>query len=79
MLDTLLAKVVGTQNDRELKRLAPHRPRRSTRSRRPFRRCLTTSSAARPPVRRRIANGETVDDLMAEAFAVVHQKRVAAS
>jgi preprotein translocase subunit SecA len=73
MLDTLLAKVVGTQNDRELKRLRP---------------IVAEVNAFEPAIqalsdeqlrgktaqfRQRIANGESVDDLMAEAFAVVRE------
>jgi preprotein translocase subunit SecA len=73
MLDTLLAKVVGTQNDRELKRLRP---------------IVTEVNALEPSIqalsdaqlrgktaefRQRIANGETLDDLLPEAFAVVRE------
>jgi preprotein translocase subunit SecA len=73
MLDTLLAKVVGTQNDRELKRLRP---------------IVAEVNALEPAVqalsdaqlrgktaefRQRIANGETLDDLLPEAFAVVRE------
>ena len=73
MLDTLLAKVVGTQNDRELKRLRP---------------IVAEVNAFEPAIqalsddqlrgktaefRQRLASGESVDDLMAEAFAVVRE------
>jgi preprotein translocase subunit SecA len=73
MLDTLLAKVVGTSNDRELKRLRP---------------VVAQVNAFEPQIaalsdeqlrgktaefRQRFANGETLDDLMAEAFAVVRE------
>src|SRR5579872_4329477 len=73
MLDTLLKKVVGTQNQRELKRLRP---------------LVGEINALEPSIqalsddqlrgktaefRQRIANGETLDDLMAEAFAVVRE------
>src|SRR5579864_5242539 len=73
MLDTLLAKVVGTQNDRELKRLRP---------------IVTQVNALEPAIqalsdeklrgktiefRQRIANGETLDDLLPEAFAVARE------
>src|SRR6187431_2552400 len=78
MLDTLLAKVVGTQNDRELKRLRP---------------IVAEVNAFEPAIkalsdeqlrgktaefRARIAQGETLDDLLVEAFAVVREagKRV---
>src|SRR5256714_11880918 len=78
MLDTLLAKVVGTQNERELKRLRP---------------LVGEIGALEPSIqalsdeqlrgktaefRARIAEGETLDDLLPEAFAVVREagKRV---
>src|SRR3982750_3205926 len=73
MLDTLLAKVVGTQNDRELKRLRP---------------IVAEVNALEPSIqalsdaqlrgktaefKQRLANGESLDDLMPEAFAVVRE------
>jgi preprotein translocase subunit SecA len=73
MLDTLLAKVVGTQNDRELKRLRP---------------IVADVNAFEPAIkalpdeqlrgktaefRQRLANGETLDELLPEAFAVVRE------
>jgi preprotein translocase subunit SecA len=73
MLDTLLAKVVGTQNDRELKRLRP---------------IVTEVNAFEPAIkalsdeqlrgktaefRQRVANGDTLDELLPEAFAVVRE------
>src|SRR5438093_9335167 len=73
MLQTLLAKVVGTQNERELKRLRP---------------LVGEINALEPEIaalsddqlrektaefRQRLANGETLDDLLHEAFAVVRE------
>ena len=73
MLDTLLAKVVGTQNDRELKRLRP---------------IVAEVNALEPAIqalsapqlrgkteefRQRLASGETLDDVLPEAFAVVRE------
>src|SRR3954470_21324072 len=73
MLDTLLAKVVGTQNDRELKRMRP---------------IVAQVNALEPTIqalsdaqlrgktdefRQRLASGETLDDLLPEAFAVVRE------
>ena len=64
MLDTLLAKVVGTQNDRELKRMRP---------------IVAQVNALEPSIqalsdaqlrgktaefRQRLANGDTLDDLL---------------
>ncbi len=73
MLDTLLAKVVGTQNERELKRLRP---------------IVAQINALEPSIqalsddqlrgktaefKQRVANGESLDSLLAEAFAVVRE------
>src|SRR5947207_13967475 len=73
MLDTILAKVVGTQNERELKRLRP---------------IVMEVNAFEPAIkalsdeqlrgktaefRQRVANGETLDELLPEAFAVVRE------
>src|SRR5882672_8661622 len=73
MLDTILAKVVGTQNDRELKRLRP---------------IVAQVNAFEPAIkalsdeqlrgktaefRQRVANGDSLDDLLPEAFAVVRE------
>jgi preprotein translocase subunit SecA len=73
MIQQLLAKVVGTQNARELKRLRP---------------LVAEINALEPSVqplsdeqlgaktaefRQRLANGETLDDLLPEAFAVVRE------
>src|SRR3954470_1561931 len=73
MIQKLLAKVVGTQNDRELKRLRP---------------LVAQINALEPSVqplsdeqlrgktaefKQRVANGETLDELLPEAFAVVRE------
>src|SRR5260370_22105923 len=73
MLQTLLAKVVGTQNERELKRLRP---------------LVTEINALEPGTqplsdeqlraktaefRHRIAQGETTDQLLPEGIAVVRE------
>src|SRR5882757_616625 len=78
MIDVVLAKIFGTQNERELKRLRP---------------LVAEIGALEPSIqslsdeqlrgktaefRARIAQGETLDDLLVEAFAVVREagKRV---
>src|SRR5947208_9442019 len=73
MLDTLLAKVVGTQNDRELKRLRPIVAEVNA-----FEPAITALSddqmrGKTAELRQRFANGETLDDLLPEAFAVVRE------
>jgi preprotein translocase subunit SecA len=73
MIGQLLAKVIGTQNERELKRLRP----RVTE--------INALEASIQPLsdeqlrgktaefRQRVANGEPLDDLLPEAFAVVRE------
>src|SRR5687768_1729792 len=73
MIGQLLAKVIGTQNERELKRLRPG---------------VAEISALEPQIqplsddqlrgktaefRQRVANGEPLDDILPEAFAVVRE------
>ncbi len=73
MLGTLLAKVIGTQNERELKRLRPLVDQVNA---------LEASikllsdeqlRAKTDEFRARLAKGEKLDDLMPEAFAVVRE------
>jgi preprotein translocase subunit SecA len=73
IVDTLLAKVIGTQNERDLKRLRP---------------MVAEISAKEPEIeklsdeqlrgkteefRHRLAGGETLEELLPEAFAVVRE------
>src|SRR3954463_11625906 len=73
MLDTLLAKVVGTQNDRELKRLRPIVA--EVNALEPSMQALSDAQLREKTAefRQRVANGETLDDLLPEAFAVVRE------
>src|SRR5947209_1148962 len=73
MLDTLLAKVVGTQNDRELKRLRPIVA--EVNGLEPSMQALSDAQLRDKTAefRQRVANGETIDDLLPEAFAVVRE------
>src|SRR5207248_8772603 len=73
MLQTLLAKVVGTQNERELKRLRPivgdvNAFEASIQA-------LTDEQlrAKTAEFRGRLAQGTTLDELLPEAFAVVRE------
>src|SRR6266545_1801612 len=73
MLDTLLAKVVGTQNDRELKRLRPIVSEVNA-----FEAAIKALSdeqlrAQTVAFRERAARGEPLDDLMPDAFAAVRE------
>src|SRR4051812_25418179 len=73
MLDTLLAKVVGTQNERELKRLRPIVAQVNALE--PSVRSLTDEQlrGKTTAFRERVAKGETLDDILPEAFAVVRE------
>src|SRR5437773_9798085 len=73
MLDTLLAKVVGTQNERELKRLRPIVA--EVNALEPTIKALSDEQLRKKTAefRERFKNGETLDDLLPEAFAVVRQ------
>jgi len=73
MLNTLLAKVIGTQNERDLKRLRPYVEQINA---------LEPSIAASrdddlrartAEFRARVAGGAALDDLLPEAFAVVRE------
>ncbi len=73
MVGNLLAKVFGTQNDRDLKRLAPLVARIGELE--PAMRELSDDAlrAATGAFRARVAQGETLDDLLPEAFALVRE------
>ncbi|MBM3777230.1 MAG: preprotein translocase subunit SecA [Acidimicrobiia bacterium] len=73
MLGQLLAKVIGTQNERELKRLRPRVAQIGALEDRL--RPLTDGQLRAKTVefRQRIADGATTDDLLVEAFAVVRE------
>jgi len=73
IVDTLLAKVIGTANDRELKRLRPLVVEISAKE--PEIQKLSDEQLRGKTVefRHRLAQGETLDDLLPEAFAVVRE------
>jgi preprotein translocase subunit SecA len=73
MINTLLAKVIGTQNERELKRLRPIVARVNE-----LESATTSLSDAQlrgrtAELRERAGRGESLDDLLPEAFAVVRE------
>ena len=78
MINTVLAKVFGTQNDRELKKLRPFVSEINAFE--PTLQALRDEQlkAKTAEFRGRLANGETLDDVLPEAFAVVREagKRV---
>ncbi len=73
MLQTLLAKVIGTQNERDLKKLRPIVGEVGALE--PSITALSDEQLRGKTVefRSRLANGETLDDLLPEAFAVVRE------
>jgi preprotein translocase subunit SecA len=73
MLGTLLAKVIGTQNERELKRLRPVVEQVNVLE--PRIQPLTDDQLRQKTaeLRERFAKGEALEDLLPEAFAVVRE------
>jgi preprotein translocase subunit SecA len=73
LVDTLLAKVIGTANDRELKRIRPLIA--EINSKEPDAQRLSDEQlrAKTEEFRHRIAQGETLESLLPEAFAVVRE------
>jgi len=73
LVDTLLAKVIGTANDRELKRMRPFVA--AINAREPEIQVLTDEQlrSKTAEFRQRVASGESLDDLLVEAFAVVRE------
>jgi preprotein translocase subunit SecA len=73
VIGRLLAKVIGTQNERELKRLAPRVG--AIGALEPQTRELTDQQLREKTAefRTRVAGGESIDDLLIEAFAVVRE------
>jgi preprotein translocase subunit SecA len=73
MLDSTLAKIFGTRNEREVKRLRPTVA--AINDLEPALQQLSDTELAQKTVefRQRIANGEPLDDLMIESFAVCRE------
>jgi preprotein translocase subunit SecA len=73
IVDTLLAKVIGTANDRELKRIRPLVA--VVNAKEPDIQALTDEQlrSKTDEFRHRLAGGETLEDLLPEAFAVVRE------
>jgi preprotein translocase subunit SecA len=73
MINTVLAKVFGTQNERELKKLRPAVA--GINDFEPGLQALRDEQlkAKTAEFRGRLASGETIDDLLPEAFAVVRE------
>jgi len=73
MIDSLLAKIFGTKHEREIKKLLPLVATINDREA-AFQALTDVELAAKTSeFRQRLANGETVDDLMADAFAATRE------
>jgi len=73
IVDTLLAKVIGTQNERDLKRLRPFVAAINAKESETEKLSDDELRRKTAEFRQRLANGETLDDLLPEAFAVVRE------
>ncbi|MBL8221139.1 MAG: preprotein translocase subunit SecA, partial [Bryobacterales bacterium] len=73
MLDTLLAKIFGTKNEREIKKILPIVT--SINELESSMRQLSDADLAAKTIafKERLAQGATLDDLLVEAFAVVRE------
>ena len=73
MLDKLLAKVFGTQDERELKKLRPRVAEINAREDEV--RALSDDQlrGRTPSLRERVEHGESLDDILPDAFAVVRE------
>ncbi len=73
IVDTLLAKVIGTANDRELKRIRPLVAEINAKEPEIQRLSDDALRARTVEFRQRLADGATLEDLLPEAFAVVRE------
>ena len=73
MINTLLGKIIGTQNERELKRLRPLVGQINDLESGVTSLSDTDLRARTETFKARLANGETLDDILPEAFAVVRE------
>jgi len=73
MIDTLLAKVFGTKQERNIKKLMPLVNKINSLEKKISRLSDKNLQAKTDEFRGRIKNGETLDDLLPEAFAVVRE------
>ena len=78
MFSTILTKIVGSKNERDLKQIAPLVERINELEPEMARRSDAELAELTPKFRERLANGETLDDILPEAFAAVREtgKRV---
>jgi len=73
IVDTLLAKVIGTQNERDLKHLRRYVPAINAKESEIEKLSDEQLRNKTAEFRARFANGETLDDILPDAFAVVRE------
>ena len=73
MFNTILAKIVGSHNERELKRIQPLVARINELEKEISRLSDTDLKSKTPEFKSRLEKGESLDDLLPEAFAVVRE------
>ena len=73
MFNAILTKIVGSKNERDLKRLAPIVQRINELEPEMQRLSDVQLAELTPKFRRRLADGESLDDLLPEAFAAVRE------
>jgi preprotein translocase subunit SecA len=73
MIQRILRKIVGTKNEREMKKMRPMVARISELEPRMEALSDAQLQALTPAFRQRLANGEPLDDLLPEAFAAVRE------
>ncbi len=73
MFSTILTKIVGSKNDRDLKQIAPIVRRINELESEMARRSDQQLADLTPKFKERLANGEPIDDILPEAFAAVRE------
>jgi preprotein translocase subunit SecA len=73
MFSSILTKIMGSKNDRDLKQIAPIVRRINEFEPEMARRSDVELEALTPKFRERLAGGETLDDILPEAFAAVRE------
>lgn len=73
MIGTIIKKVIGTKNERELKRIQPLIEKISSLEPQIVSMSIAELSKKTDEFRRRLEKGETLDDILPEAFAVVRE------
>ncbi|MDA2923254.1 preprotein translocase subunit SecA [Acidobacteria bacterium AH-259-L09] len=73
MLNVILAKIIGSHNERELKRIQPLVDQMNELEKEISKLSDTDLKSKTPEFKSRLKNGESLDDILPEAFAVVRE------